>query len=108
MIVIGGGLSGAAKLFLPHFSDEMNKPFTTLAGERLDRMEVKAFSLLNQKEKAEFLKTSGKQIAIPRSNKTINYDVSKKIGIGISILDTSEAVALGAYAFALQKLDEKN
>lgn len=104
MIVIGGGLSGASKLFLPHFTREMNRSFSTLAGDKLDRMEVKAYSLLDEKDKMDFLEKSAVQISIPRSNKTISYDVSKKIGIGISVLDTSEAVALGAYAFALQKL----
>lgn len=105
LLVIGGGLSGAADLFLPHLSAEMNRSFTTLQGDKLDRMEVKAFSLNDEKERKAFLKTEGKQIQIPRSNKTIAYDDSKKIGVGISILNTSEAVALGAYTFALQKLD---
>jgi glucokinase len=107
LVVIGGGLSGAADLFLPRFTAEMNHSFTTLQGDKLDRMEVKAFSLNDEKERMAFLKTEGKQIKIPRSNNTIIYDDSKKIGIGISVLNTSEAVALGAYTFALQKLDQR-
>lgn len=104
LVVIGGGLSGAADLFLPHLSAEMNRSFTTLQGDKLDRMEVKAFNLNDDKDSIEFYTADLKQIPIPRSNKTITYDVSKKIGVGISVLNTSEAVALGAYAFALQKL----
>lgn len=107
LVVIGGGLSGAADLFLPHLCAEMNRSFTTLEGEKLDRMEVKVFNLNDEKEKTAFQQTDIKQIPIPRSNKTIAYDVSKKIGIGISVLNTSEAIALGAYTFALQKLDKK-
>jgi len=107
LIVIGGGLSGAADLFLPHLSTEMNRSFTSLKGDKLDRMEVKAFNLNNEKERAAFYQAKLKQIAIPRSNKTITYDYSKKIGIGVSVLNTSEAVALGAYTLALQKLDER-
>lgn len=105
LVVIGGGLAGAADLFLPHLSAEMNRSFTTLQGDKLDRMEVRAFNLNDEKERKAFLQTTGKQIQIPRSNKTITYDDSKKIGIGIRVLNTSEAVALGAYTFALQKLD---
>lgn len=108
IVVIGGGLSGASDLFMSHFCIEMNKPFTTLQGKPLDRMEVKAYNLTNQEEKQAFLKSNSKQILIPRTNKTISYDESKKIGVCISLLGTSEAVAIGAYAFALQKLDDSN
>lgn len=107
LVVIGGGLSGAADLFLPHFTAEMNRCFTTLEGTQLDRMEVKAFNLNDDKNRIAFYAADFKQIPIPRSNKTMAYNVSKKIGIGISVLNTSEAVALGAYSFALQKLDQK-
>jgi glucokinase len=34
------------------------------------------------------------------------YDPQKRIGIGISRLGTSKAVAIGAFAYALQKLDK--
>ena len=105
IIVIGGGLSGASELFMNHLCTEMNRPFTTLQGNNLDRMEVVAYNLTNEKEKAAFFRSNSKQISIPRTNKTITYDDSKKIGVAISVLGTSEAVALGAYAFALHKLD---
>jgi len=107
LVVIGGGLSGASKLFMPYLSDEINRPFNTLHGDKLNRMEVNAYDLTNEDSKADFLQASTKQIPIPRSNKTIGYDVTKKIAVGVSVLGTSEAVSLGAYAFALQKLDEK-
>jgi glucokinase len=35
----------------------------------------------------------------------VNYDSEKRIGIAISKLGTSKAVAVGAYAFALHSLD---
>jgi len=104
IVVIGGGLSGAANLFMPTISSEMNRSFTTLSGDKLDRMEVKTYNLNDEKERKAFLQADLKQIPIPRSNKTIAYDNTKKIGIAISVLNTSEAVAIGAYAFALQKL----
>ena len=85
----------------------MNRSFTTLQGDKLNRLEIKAYDLTDKSEKTVFLKAHLRQIPIPRSNKTIAYDVSKKTGIGISVLGTSEAVSFGAYAFALQKLDQK-
>lgn len=106
IVVIGGGLSGAADLFMPELCAEMNRPFKTLKGDKLDRMEVKAYNLNNAKEKAAFLQASHIELQVPRSNKTITYNPTKKIGIGTSVLGTSEAVAIGAYAFALQKLNQ--
>ncbi len=107
IVVIGGGLSGAHSLFLPHFVNEMNRGFTTLKGEKLYRLEVKVFNLMDEKEKTAFLRAEMKQIPIPRSDQSIAYDSSKKIGVAISQLNTSAAVALGAYIFALQMLDQK-
>ena len=43
----------------------------------------------------------------PRKPKEDAYDPLRRIGVGISRLGTSEAVAIGAYAFALRKLDAK-
>ena len=37
----------------------------------------------------------------------MKYDPLQRVGVGISRLGTSEAVAIGAYAFALRKLDAK-
>jgi glucokinase len=45
---------------------------------------------------------------VPGTNDKVLYDSLQRIGVGMSRLGTSEAVAIGACAFALQKLDEKN
>jgi glucokinase len=37
----------------------------------------------------------------------VQYDPLQRIGVGMSRLGTSEAVAIGAYAFALRKLDKQ-
>ena len=44
-------------------------------------------------------------MTIPGSQRKLKYDPMARLGIGISRLGTSEAVAIGAYAFALRKLD---
>jgi glucokinase len=36
----------------------------------------------------------------------MKYDPMARTGVGMSRLGTSEAVAIGAYAFALHKLDK--
>jgi glucokinase len=46
-----------------------------------------------------------REIAIPRSGKKAVYDFLQRIGIAITQLGTIEAVAIGAYAFALHQMD---
>ena len=45
------------------------------------------------------------QIPVPGTDKTIPYEAERKTGIMISALGASKAISLGAYAYALHKLD---
>ncbi len=105
LVVIGGGLSGASPLFLPKLVAEMNHPFDTLSGQLLERMEVNAYNLEDQEDLGKFLQTSSREIPIPFTGRHILFDPNKKIGVGISKLGTSKAVSIGAYTFALGKID---
>lgn len=106
LVVIGGGLAGAAELFLPALVAEMNAPFRTPAGP-LMRLEMKAFNLENPAEREPFVTGERREVTVPRSKRTITYDPLERIGVGLSRLGTSKAVALGAYAFALSALDAR-
>ena len=44
-------------------------------------------------------------LAVPGSARSVLYDPHKRTGVGLSRLGTSHAVALGAYAYALNALD---
>ncbi|MDY0343897.1 MAG: ROK family protein [Lentimicrobium sp.] len=105
LVVIGGGLAGAYPLFLQHLVDEMNTNFTTMVGTSVDRMEIKAFNLEDEREFALFYEGDTREIKVPFSDRRIQYDPMKRIGVGISRLGTSRAVSVGAYAYALNKLD---
>ncbi|PKO95231.1 MAG: hypothetical protein CVU14_11930, partial [Bacteroidetes bacterium HGW-Bacteroidetes-9] len=107
LVVIGGGLAGAYPLFLQKLVDEMNSNLTTMLGTALDRMEIKAFNLEDENEFARFYEGDTREIKVPFSTRRIKYDPMKRIGVGISRLGTSKAVSIGAYAFALNKLDSK-
>jgi glucokinase len=106
LVVIGGGLIGAADFILPAIIDELNSTIQTMNGELLSRMEVKAFNLENNKHLTDFLEGQKREIQIPMTDKKMVYDPLKRIGIGLSQLGTSQAVSIGAYAFALNKLDK--
>ena len=44
LVVIGGGLTGASSLFLPRIINEMNGEIESFDGDKIPRMEVKAFN----------------------------------------------------------------
>lgn len=115
LVVIGGGLSGAAPLFLPALVAELNSPYAQPGGKQIHRLASQAFNLENQDDMAVFLKGELCKIEVldyvsivPRQPRSITHDSLRRVGVGISRLGTSGAVALGAYAFARQKLNEKN
>jgi glucokinase len=106
LVVIGGGLTGASELFLPALVAEMNAPYEIPTGP-LVRLEMTAFNLEDPEERARFVAGEVKEIVVPGSTRTITYDPLERVGVGLSRLGTSKAVALGAYAFALTALDAK-
>ncbi len=105
LIVVGGGLSGAYPLIVPALLEEMNGYLKTLAGQQMNRLVAKVYDLEEPGSLERFLVGQAKDVAVPGKNRMIRYDPHKRIGIGLSRLGTSEAVSVGAYAFALEALD---
>ena len=106
LVVIGGGLTGAADLFLPALVAEMNSSYETPSGP-VPRLEVKAFNLEVPAEREAFVKGDAREVVVPGSDRKVAYDPLKRVGVGLSRLGTSQAVAIGAYAFALAELDRR-
>jgi glucokinase len=107
VVVIGGGLAGAAELFLPSLVAEMNGIMSSISGVTIPRLEVTAFNLEDQTERQRFVAGERREVRVPASHNTVIYDGLRRVGVGISRLGTSRAVALGAYAFALDALDQR-
>jgi glucokinase len=103
--VIGGGISGAAPLFLPALVGELNSTYTSPKGNKFRRLASAAFNLDDPAQLKTFLKGETRTITVPGSKTKVQYDPLQRIGVGMSRLGTSEAVAIGAYAFALRALD---
>jgi len=106
LAVIGGGVSGSASLFLPALVDELNSTYTAPNGNKFRRLVQVAFNLEDADQRKKFLKGETRQITVPGTKRKMKYDPLARIGVGMSRLGTSEAVAIGAYAFALRKLDQ--
>ncbi|MCP4902780.1 MAG: ROK family protein [bacterium] len=105
LVVIGGGISGAYRHFLDVAVERMNSRLRTRAGADISRMQVKAYNLEDSEQREAFVSESPQELPIPGTDRTIPYFANKSIGVGISVLGSSEAVTLGAYAYALHALD---
>lgn len=104
LAVIGGGIAGASSLFFQTMIDEMNSTYKNHNGELYPRLAFRVFNLESNSDLALFKKGDSKQITIPGSSKKVIYDPLRRVGVGISRIGASKAIALGAYAFALKKL----
>lgn len=105
LVVIGGGVAGAYSLFMPFIVNEMNGYYENRDGSRFPRLVQKVYNLEDPEGLKEFLKSDKKEIAVPGTDRKIIYEAEKKTGVGMSKLGTSKAVSIGAYAFALNALD---
>lgn len=108
LAVIGGGVSGAWPLFLPRLVAELNSDYTGPDGVSFRRLASAAFNLEDPAQLEIFLKGETRTIPVPGSERSVAYDPLQRVGVGMSRLGTSEAVALGAYAFAVGRLDRAN
>jgi len=106
LIVIGGGLSKSADLFMDSVITEMNSTIKNYDGKEFSRLAQVAYNLQDKEEFAEFIKGGEKEIDVYGTNKKVVYDPLKRTGVGITKLGTSEAISLGAYAFALRQIDQ--
>ena len=104
LIVIGGGLAGAAKYFMPALLEEMRSTITTMSGDTLQRVQMKVYNLDDEAEFAAFAKGDSTMIKVYGSDREVVYDPVKRIGITISDIGASNAVALGAYLYAIDNI----
>jgi len=107
LVVIGGGLSGAAPVFLARLVAEMNGRFETGSGP-IARLAQRAFNLEDPTELETFCRGDAREVTVPGSGRKIIYDPLQRIGVGLSRLGTSRATSVGAYTFALSALDRKS
>lgn len=109
VIVLGGGVSNAAKHFMPALMRELNAEMHTLDGNRLPRVPSRIHNLLDPGEFDEFVAGNTVELPVPGTDKTVKTDTQSRLGITLSHLGTSRATAIGAYCFALNALDnDKN
>jgi predicted NBD/HSP70 family sugar kinase len=104
VIVIGGGLAGASKYFMPALIEEMRGKIGTLSGDSLNRVQMSVYDLDNEEEFAKFAKGNSTKIKVYGCDEEVVYDPEKRVGITISDIGASNAVSLGAYLYAIDNI----
>ena len=107
LVVIGGGLTGAARHIMPALLEKMRSSISTLSGDSVKRVQMNVYDLDNENEFREFARGNGRTLQIHGSEDTVIYDPVKRTGVAISRLGASEAISIGAYVFALASIDGK-
>jgi len=106
LVVMGGGIAGADRFFMPALMKELNREFDFRRHDPIPRLIQKVYNLNEEAGRKELSEISGKYIGIPGTDQQVYYDQEPRVGIGTSRLGTSRAISLGAYAFALNQLDQ--
>lgn len=105
LVVLGGGITGASEFFLPSLIDEMNGTYLAADDEVFGRNPSKVYNLEEPEQLEQFLRPKMTKIAVPQSKRTVEYDATPCIGVGLSTLGASRAIALGAFTFAINELN---
>lgn len=108
IVVLGGGISNAHPYILPALLKEMRASRRTLTGSVVPRLQMQVYNLENEDELNEFLKDELESTTIPGSDTVVHYREKKKTGVWVSRLGTSRAVSLGAYHYAVNRLQGIN
>ena len=108
LIVIGGGITAARKWIMPSLLKELRSKMHTLSGDELNRVQMKVYDLDDDAEFREFAKGSMQPLKVYGTDRYVAYDPQKRIGVTISKLGASQAISVGAYAFALSQLDRND
>lgn len=103
LVVIGGGLSGAAGLFRAALLDELNAQLDTASGP-VDRL-PRVLDLDDPAGLAALVADDARELVVPGTAQTVAYIADKRTGVAVTRLGTTAAIALGAYAYALDALD---
>ena len=105
IIVLGGGVSKAAKFYMPALLKELRTQMHTLGGQTLPRVPSYIYNLEDPQEFEQFVHGQTKEIEVYGTGERIRIDTQRRLGITLSQLGTSRATAIGAYCFALHALD---
>lgn len=105
IVVIGGGVSGAARHIMPAVMEKFAEKSSTFAGDSFGRVQMEVYDMGDNAQMQQLLADDTETVPVYGLDETVSYVRNKKTGIAISHLGANNAICLGAYAFALNELD---
>ena len=96
-----------SKYIKPALLNELRSQMHSIGGDSFDRVQMKVYDLDDEQEFELFAKGASRSLKVYGTDKEVIYDPQKRVGVMISHIGASTAISLGAYAFALNKLDKK-
>ena len=106
LVVIGGGIAGAARYFMPSVMRTLHGKYAFPPEDPMMRLVQRAYNLEEADDLKAFLQKTGKEVPVPGTGQIRYYDDLPKTAVGISRIGASKAISLGAYAFALSQIDQ--
>ena len=74
MVVIGGGVSGAAKYILPGMMREMRRSISTFSGRDFDCLQMEVCNLMEADDHKRFLENTSTWVQVPFTKREILYN----------------------------------
>lgn len=104
LVVIGGGIAGASKYFMPAILQQLNGTINKASGGFIARIPQHMYDLNNDAAFEKFAHNDGVELQV--NNKNVWYNKVRKSGVGISSIGATIAIMRGAYSYALSVLGE--
>lgn len=108
IVVVGGGLAGAAKYILPGLLGEMRSRLSTFGGASFPALQMEVYDWETPCERLRFLDSDDRTVSVPGTEARVAWRRTKKTAVLCSRLGASQAIMCGAYALALSRLDAEN
>ena len=108
LVVLGGGVAGAAKYILPGMMEALQGTVATFAGNRFPLLQMEVFNWEDEKQRRCFLAQCSDSVCIPHTDIRVPYQSQRCLCIGTSRNGASASIMYGAYAYALSELDKQH
>ena len=107
IVVLGGGVARGNKFFMPALLAQMRGKLLNYNGESLNRVQPQVYNLDDEGEFMQFAHGEARKLQVYGSDRMVDYDPHKRIGVTVSRIGSSRAIQLGAAAYALNRIDGK-
>ena len=107
IVVLGGGVARGNKFFMSALLGQMRSKLRNYNGEELSRVQPQVYNLDDEAEFALFARGGAQKLQVYGSERMVDYDPQKRIGVTVSRVGSSRAIQLGAAAYALNRIDGK-